>query len=316
MSKMPDSVTLNNEGLAFIRMLGELFPNLESPLRFLEDEDREPDNPEATFEHFEESNFWDDTANGTAETLIERLTPVSECQARILLVERNSDERKSRSFYFAENNVVEYQRDKEEHHFGPVRSEAALCAEIAQRFKTRDQCEFSKITLSAGDYLVFAVFARDLRASENVPENDEDSPMTVDEVLAFFDEPETKVVRMPDDDSWTTSVAHLAEQNILLPGREGYRIHPALCELAKQIVADNQYTIARFDYLDEQWLTREINLYPTEQSVYRFGTEPDGSVLLQELTTGSLADTLSGTICTLPNILNPEIQTSLRAGTT
>ena len=312
MIETQDALTLNNEDLAFIRMLGELFPNLESPLRFIEDEDLEPQEPEDVFKDFEERVFWDENACTTSPNLLERVIPVSECQARILFVERKSEERNSRSFYFSEQCVVEYKRQEDEHLFGPVRSEAALCAEIAQRFHTRDKSEFPKITLSAGDYLAFAVFARDLRSNESQEEEEQDSPMTLDEVLAFFDEPETKVVRMPNDDSWINSVEHLAEQNILVKGKDGYTIHPALCELAKQIVADNQYTVARFDYLDEQWLTREMNLYPTPESVYRLGTEPDGTVLLQELTTGTLADALSSIICTLPNILNPELQTTLR----
>jgi len=311
MIETQDALMLSNDDLAFIRMLGELFPNLESPLRFIEDDDMEPHEPENVFNNFEERVFWDESSCATSQNLLERVLPVSECQARILCVERKSEDRKSRSFYFSEQSVVEYKRQGDEHHFVPVRSEAALCAEIAQRFVTRDKSKFPKVTMSSGDYLAFAVFARDLRSSQP-QEDDQDSPMTLDEVLAFFDEPETKVVRMPNDDSWLNSVENLAQQNILVKSKEGYTIHPALCELAKQIVADNQYTVARFDYLDEQWLTREMNLYPTPESVYRLGSEPDGTVLLQELTTGTLADALSNIICTLPNILNPELQTTLR----
>ena len=60
MIETQDALTLNNEDLAFIRMLGELFPNLESPLRFIEDEDLEPQEPEDVFKKFEERVFWDE----------------------------------------------------------------------------------------------------------------------------------------------------------------------------------------------------------------------------------------------------------------
>ena len=65
-------------------------------------------------------------------------------------------------------------------------------------------------------------------------------------------------------------------------------VDTALCELA------------------EHWLVREVSIYPTEESVYRLGTEPDGSVVIEELSTSSLADTLAGVVGTLPNLLTAD----------
>jgi hypothetical protein len=72
--------------------------------------------------------------------------------------------------------------------------------------------------------------------------------------------------------------------------------------------------ITRFDYLDEQWLVREACIYPTHTSAFRLGTEPDGTVLIEELTVSSLANLIGGVITTLPNILNPDAPPALKHG--
>jgi hypothetical protein len=164
--------------------------------------------------------------------------------------------------------------------------------------------------MSSGDYLVFAVFARDLRGAR------EDTPvdaMSIDEVLAYFDEPEHKTARLPDDEAWQASVASLAKQRVLIEKNGNYELHSSLHALAREIVADHQHNIVRFDYLDDQWLVREVSLFPTPDSVYRLGTEPDGSVMIQELTASSLADVLANVVGTLPSLLNPDAVTELRS---
>ena len=45
---------LSDQELAFFRLTFDLFPSLESPLRFLQEEDREPTDPEAVFAALEE----------------------------------------------------------------------------------------------------------------------------------------------------------------------------------------------------------------------------------------------------------------------
>ena len=166
--------------------------------------------------------------------------------------------------------------------------------------------------MSAGDYLVFAVFARDLRSRPESEPADDDSPMSIDEVLAYFDEPETKYIRTPNDDSWQQSVASLTASGVLVENDAGYELDGSLHDLAREIVADHQHTVTRFDFLDEQWLVREVSLYPTEGAVYRLGTGPDGAVTIQELSMASLADVLAGVITTLPSILNPDVPPMLK----
>lgn len=310
MSRATDALELTSDELAFFRLTCDLFPTLESPLRFLEDEDLEPEDAEAVFGSLKERGLLNDTDSGAAQSVVDRVQPVSECNARVTLAGQ-ADLGRARDFYLNADGGVEYVRDDELHRFGPVRSEPALAAELAQHFATAAKDSPRSLRMSAGDYLVFAVFARDVRAAPEPPTNGE-APMSVDEVLAYFDEPETKIVRTPSDDTWQASIAALGEQGVLLEGDDGFHLDPVWHPLAREIVADRQHTVTRFDFLDEQWLVREVSIYPTGDSVYRLGTEPDGTVLIEELSTATLADTVAGVVGTLPNLLSTEAPATLK----
>ena len=52
---------------------------------------------------------------------------------------------------------------------------------------------------------------------------------------------------------------------------EGYELHPSYHPVARELVADHQHTLSRYDYLDEHWLVREVSLYPTTDALYRIG---------------------------------------------
>jgi hypothetical protein len=304
-----DVLELTEDELAFFRMSFDLFPTLESPLRYLDDRDVEPADIEQTFGTLQSRGLLNPQGSGASDAVRDRLTPVAECSARVRVTVRMPDEKRMRDFYIAGASAVEYGGTTEQHHFGPARSETALAGELAQQFKTAPEGVSRSVRMSPGDYLVFAVFARDLRA---VPEEVPNDAMSIDEVLAYFDEPEHRTARVPDDEAWEASVKSLAQQRVLVEKPHGYELHSSLHALAREIVADHQHNVVRFDYLDDQWLVREVSLFPTPDSVYRLGTEPDGSVLIQELTASSLADVLANVVGTLPSLLNPDALPTLK----
>ncbi|OGQ92169.1 MAG: hypothetical protein A2289_02460 [Deltaproteobacteria bacterium RIFOXYA12_FULL_58_15] len=303
-------LTLTTDELAFFRLTCDLFPTFESPLRFLEDSDAQPGDPEVVFESLQKRGLLNASSSGAAQHLMDRLTPVSECNAKVSLAAKG-DGTRARNFYLSGDGGVEYRRDGDEHSFGPLRSEAALAANLTQHFQASLSDAPRSLRMSAGDYLVFAVFARDLRGAPG--ENSGDDTMSLDEVLAYFDEPESKIVRTPSDETWQASVDTLRQQGVLVEREGGYELEPTWHPLAREIVADRQHTITRFDFLDEQWLVREVSIYPTAISAYRLGSEPDGAVVIEELSTVTLADRLAGVVGTLPNLLAAEAITTLKS---
>jgi hypothetical protein len=301
---------LSDEDLAFFRLTLDLFPTPESPLRYLDDRDAAPEHAGETFASLQTRSLLNAAATGASEAVRDRLVPVAECNARVRVTVRAPTEKRVRDFYVSGHTAVEYGASDNAHHFGPSRSESALAGELAHQFRTAPEGVSRSLRMSPGDYLVFAVFARDLRG---VPDETPADAMSIDEVLAYFDEPEHKTARLPDDEAWQGSVAALAKQRVLIEKPAGYELHSSLHALAREIVADHQHNIVRFDYLDDQWLVREVSLFPTPDSVYRLGTEPDGTVLIQELTASSLADVLANVVGTLPSLLNPDAVPQLRS---
>jgi hypothetical protein len=302
-------VKLSDEELAFFRMTCDLFPTPESPLAAV-DAELAPEDVERIFAEVEKKGLLNSQRSGASPQMLDRLEAVSECSARVL-VRFGGDARVTRDWYVASGTGVEYREEEDGYAFGDPRSESALAVELAQLFRTTSDVKTKKLHMSAGEYLVFAVFARDVRARpEPGPKNDD--AMSIDEVLAYFDEPENKYLRTPSDDSWQQAVTSLAAREVLVKEAGGHALHPSLHALAREIVADHQHTVMRFDFLDDQWLVREVSLYPTEKTVYRLGTEADGSVVIQELSSAALADTLAGVVSTLPNLLNPDIQPMLK----
>jgi hypothetical protein len=309
-TRTPEIVVLTDEDLAFFRLTCDLFPAPESPLRYLEDEDAQPRDAGVTFASLEERGLLNTEKSGAAQGVLDRLTPVGECSGRVTLAVHGPQVAR-RDFYLAAGSGVEYSRDIEHHRFGPPCDETAVVAELARHFEPSAVPTALDLSLSASDYLVFAVFARDVRAAPET-HGDGDAPMSVDEVLAYFDEPETKEVQAPSDETWQASIDTLTAAGVLVAGPDGVTLNESLHPLAREIVADHQHTVTRLDFLDDHWLVREVSLYPTADAVYRFGTEPDGSVAIEELSAASLTDTLASVVGTLPNLLNPDAPPSFK----
>ena len=306
---MAEALTLTDDELAFFRLTCDLFPVPESPLRFLEEGDFEPEDSESIFQRLEQRGLLNEEGSGAAGIVFGRIEPVSECSARIVVREGELSGELG-SYYLAGGFGVSYRNEQGLHSFGEPRSESELVSNLAEQFPTRDKASIPALRLNAGDYLVFALFVRDARELNPLPASDgEDAPMSVDEVLAFFDdEPEAEGSGGAPDDGWSRSVEALCEIGVLERKKENLQLSSDYYPLAREIAADRQRTIARFDFLDDQWLVRELSLYPTEGSVYRLGTERDGSVLIEELSTRDLNQAINRVVSTLPDILTGKVE--------
>ncbi|MCK5687668.1 hypothetical protein KAI87_00290 [Myxococcota bacterium] len=306
------NLRLSSDDIAYFQWSCEITPNFESPLKCDRSYDPDDIDPEPLWESLNERGLLKADSGRASEQTLERLHSVSECEARVSLRVHEGQGVESRDFYLAGTTVVEYQRSEDDVHlFGPPRSESALAIELAQLFRPRQQAELAPIKLSAGEYFVFAMFARDLRAS--APTETDESHMSVEEVLAYFDEPEPVLGTTAKDDAWSEAVATLIDKGVIKRSQETCVLRSAYHPLAREIVAEHQHTVIRFDFLDEHWLVREVNLYPSGERVYRLGTDSDGSVLMAELDAVQLGDIIAGVVTALPDLLEPEVKPSIRA---
>jgi len=292
----PPKLSFNDDELAFFRLSCDLFTTPESPLRYLDEQAIEPVDPEQTFAALARRGLVSETAGAATPEVSQRLEPVGECSARVVLRYPG----KTDSYYLSEGHGVAYRRDGDAHVFGQRHSESELPSMIASGFSTIEEVELPTLNMTPGDYLVFCLFARDVR---HRPKQDDDRPMSLDEVLSYFDEDEPEPTEAVDE-SWQKSVDELCDRGVLVQTQDGHSLHENFHSLAKEIGAERQRSITRFDFFDDQWLVREINLYPTDHTVYRMGTNSDGSVTIQELSAAELKTALEEIICTLPDIMD------------
>jgi hypothetical protein len=313
---MAQSVILSDDALAFFSLSCDLFPVPESPLRYLEDDNHQPSDMGEVFEQLVQEDLVDEKLGCAREDIAKRLSLVGECDARIVFRRGNQSDLALRDFYCAQGQVVEYRRHNDQHHFGPLLQEEQLGQQLAQVFPVAEQLRARPLRLSPGDYLVFSMFARDIREEHKQPKDDE-VPMSVEEVLAFFedgeqDDAKTNSADNPStstqthDDDWRRSVDGLLHDGVLVKEDKGYALHPSLHALAAELVADQQHALLRFDFLDGRWLVREASFYPTLGTVYQIGSQPDGSVHIEELSKEALASAIRKVVSPLPDVVDAD----------
>jgi hypothetical protein len=289
-------VTLSDEDLDFFRYTCELFPAMESPLYDFDAGDHEPADVRCVYDDLRRRGLLAEGMRPSVD-LASRLNTVAECDARISITRQAGLSRDRRDFYVASGRVVEYHADAGRHCFGPVQKEEGLVVGLSAEFATRPQVPIGRLALSAGDYLVFAVFARDARATPARSESED--AMSIDEVLAYFDEPESKFAHAPTNDGWQASVRALAGKGVLVSQGDGYALHSSYHALARELVAERQHCFSRFDFTGDSWLVRETNLYPTGSSVYRLDSGREGDVVIEELSAAALSTRLAATLMSL-----------------
>ena len=287
MTSAAATIALCDAELAYLRFICELFPVSESPLHWLVHVDEEQGELAAIHAALAQRQLLGDDGIGASPDLAWCLKAVSECTARVSVVVEEHGSREQRDFYISARRAVQYQHTAADSHlFGPAQDEVTLATELALALHAKPEPSTKRLELSAGDYLVFALFARDVRSAPAA--TGPDVAMSADEVLAHFDEPGGASGSGVADDSWQLSLRTLVDRGILIENAGSYELAASLHPLARELVADRRQTIVRVDYFDEHWLTREVHLYPTNDAVYRLGTQPDGAVVIEELSAAEL----------------------------
>lgn len=293
---------LTEDELAFLRFTCSLFFLPESPLYIFELERREPKLFGPVHESLSKRGLVDpDTWRGKDEALVPVQT-VCECDARVLWQRYDGEKKQVRDFYVANNHAVEFRRDlgAGAYFFGAVARERDMVKEVVKHFVPAPTGkQLINVTFSPGEYLVFAVFARDVRApKKEAPKN----AMTMEEVLACFDD-EPGASHIPQDSDFQKHTAALLERGLLLGDQSGgHTLSAQLHEFARGLSSETYDAFTRYDFIDEDWLIRETTVYPVPQSIFLLSSLADGSVNVQELDQEQLYEVIAQAIATLPDV--------------
>lgn len=289
---------LSDDEIAFLRFTCSMFFLPESPLYWFEADKREPKLFGAAHESLVKKGVIDaDTWRGKDEALFAVQT-VAECDARVLWQRYAKDKRTVRDFYVAAGYAVEFHSEGPTYTFGPPIREREMVQAAVREFKAAAASpDLVDVVFSPGEYLVFAVFARDVRESEATVDH-----MSVEEVLACFDD-EAEIPQIPRDSDFQRHTQSLHERALLEKDDAGnMRLVAQLHPFARGLSSETYDAFTRYDFIDEEWLIRETTIYPVDQSIYLLSSLSDGSVSVQELDAEKLHEVLAQAIATLPDI--------------
>jgi hypothetical protein len=296
---------LADDEIAYLRYTCNLFFLPESPLYVFETEKREPKSFSATHDALAKKGLVDtETWRGNEEAL-SALQIVAECDARVLWQRHAGDRRTVRDFYVASGAVAEFKRDAGAYWFSKEQTEAQLVETVIAELNVSPHSEhLLDLVFSPGEYLVFAVFARDVRASAE-PKGDR---MTLEEVLACFDD-ESDLPAIPRDSDFQRHTQSLVDRALLSRDAAGsYTLASELHAFARGMSSETYDAFTRYDFIDEDWLIRETTVYPTSDSIYLLTSMPDGGVSVQELDSHKLNEVMAQAIATLPDISDDPLQ--------
>ena len=300
-----DEIRLTDEELAFLRFTCDIFFTPESPLYYIDQNDVIPSSFRNVARALTSKGILDPKTWQADERVLARINTVSECDARVMIVKRTARRRSRSTFYFREGLLVKYARDGRKHCFRTPRSEASLVAELAQGLKTRPEragpCSF---VFTSGEFLVFAIMARDFRTPTRAGED----RLSVAEVKAALD----SITDLPDGDlaftsrQWTSQQRSLLAKEYLVKNDQGQpALGPPLTRIARGLSTRVQLSYLRQDFIDEEWLHRQLVLYPQSDGTLEMGAQADGCIKMVDLTPEWLAESLAGAVASLPDIAAP-----------
>lgn len=288
---------LSSDELAFLRYTCNIFFLPESPLSIFEAEKREPKSFASTHDVLVKKGLVDPHTWMGKETALQGVQVVAECDARVLWQRYDLEGKHTRDFYVMGGMSVEFNNDQNNYEFGEPRREQTVVDEVIKQFspapKGRD---LVNQVFTPGEYLVFAVFARDVRSAPP----DQADHMTLEEVMACFEDEPTTV---PRDSDFEKHAFTLTQRGLLTKDNTGnYALHDSLHGFARGLSSDKYDAFTRYDFIDDEWLIRETTVYPVPSSVFLLSSLADGSVAVQELGADELYEVLAQAIATLPDV--------------
>ncbi|MBN2359019.1 MAG: hypothetical protein JXR83_06170 [Deltaproteobacteria bacterium] len=158
---------LNDDELALLRFTCDLFFTPESPVYYIEQSCREPSDFGVPYRSLLEKKALDAKTFRLTDMALNRLAPLTECDARIVVTrERPGREASVSDYYLLDEIAVHYQEQADGHGVGPDLDHEQLLGHFFKLFSPRrSRGDFVEVELTPGEYLVFALLAQDVRKS-------------------------------------------------------------------------------------------------------------------------------------------------------
>lgn len=270
---------LSDDDLALLRFTCDLFFVAESPLVRFDKEPREPADYQATYQSLVDRKVIEPTAFRIADDALNRIAPVTECDARIVhIIVDDAGRVRHEDHWMLDEIAVVYEQQGDKHIFGPDLDSDELIARIGRRLLPRraEGDRFDAI-LSAAELLATSTLLQLARKSSTrviavddaraalltIPSDDAVLPVgSGAPLLAMAKKAPPSTKRAVDP-----LLAGLIERKVLSHDAGGLRVHPAVFSLAG-FSSRARHTLVRTDFRDDDWLVREVSFLPVEGSLF------------------------------------------------
>ena len=102
---------------------------------------------------------------------------------------------------------------------------------------------------------------------------------------------------------WNRQLLSLQKKDYLEADADGQpQLCPGLRAIASNLSTKRQNTFVRYDYVDEEWLLRQLVLYPQKETTIQLGSLADGTIMMAAMTDERLADSIAEVVGSLPNL--------------
>lgn len=317
-------LSLSDDELALLRFTCDLSFVQESPLYRMEAQQKEPGDYEAAYTSLVEKGIVDPHGFRITDDALNRLAPLTECDARVVHLTQPADGPiEQLDYYVLDDIAVQYLASDGMHAIGVDMDPEELVLHLARRLVPRKSGgDRVDVKLEPLEYIAFALLAKsldvggplctdDLRALLGTAPKSASIHESGPQLLAVMngrasaprpprapvDEDETRLL---GDPTWDAPLGSLLDKGVLRRVEGGIGLRPGLVELVRGLGRHERHTFVRYDFGDGEWLMRETSFVPTEGGLFFVGNHPEGGMRLMELDGEQLRAGLHAAVGALP----------------
>ncbi len=317
-------LVLDDDEIALLRYTCDLYFVEESPLHYLEEERRAPRDYEESYRSLIKKQALDPRGFRVTDEALNRLAPVTECDARVVVVSTEDGSPRQSDFYLLDEIAVQYVHGDGGHALGPDLDQDELVEFLARRMvPRRAKGPLFEVSLTSLEYAAFALLLRKAKtdpdaAALRVPKRLIDSllgPAPQDQahrspsgLMHMLNVrragARTRPVRagsakLSADPLWDQALRGLVDKGVLFDEPKALKLRPLLVDFARAHERLERTTFVRYDFGDGEWLMRETTFVPCEGSLFCLASDAERRLRLFELDSAGLRRALVAAVGSL-----------------
>ena len=299
-------LSLNHDEIALLRYTCDLAFVEESPFFVFESEAREPEDYAQSYRSLVSKQVIDPYEFRITDAALNRLAPVTECDARLIHLKQAPNSKAVESHYWLLDEIaVELVQGEAGYALGTDLDPMELIEHCARRVTPRKSVgDRLAITLTHAELLVLGVLARasspangfalnenEARARLGQEELSEHTVVTRPTALSAVGVRTSDALQLADDaDSISMSLididlalAGLIDKGTITLRNGLIQPRPGLANLLEEIRGGTRHTWVRMDFGDGNWLVRETTLFEGAGALYSLRMDDEDLIRLEEV---------------------------------